>query len=89
MNLTERRLMRRGNWRFVAEKTAVAAGMRLRRVYATATYFHSSAYGSGGCGGDTRFAKRTDFGGFNAFTAQSGSVSVAITETARPAKVDA
>jgi hypothetical protein len=62
--------------------------MRLRRVYARQRIFTPPlTFEGGGCGtnsffGDTRFPKRTKFGGFNAFTAQSGSVSVAITETA-------
>jgi hypothetical protein len=95
MNLTERssrRLMRRGNWRFVAEKTAVAAGYALtpRLRYGNVFSLLRLRFEGGGCGtnGDTRFAKRTKLGGFNTFTAQSGSVSVAITETARPTQVD-
>jgi len=69
MNLTERssrRLMRRGNWRFVAEKTAVAAGYALtpRLRYGNVFSLLRLRFEGGGCGtnGDTRFAKRTKFG---------------------------
>ena len=74
--------MRRGNCRFAAEKTAVAAGYALtpRLRYGNVFSLLRLRFDGGGCGanGDTRFAKRTKFGGFSALTAQSGSVSVAI-----------
>ena len=70
----------------MAEKTAVAAGYALtpRLRYGNVFLLLRLRFEGGGDGtnGDTRFPKRTKFGGF---TAQSGSVSVAIIETARPA----
>jgi len=63
--------MRRGNWRFVAEKTAVAAGYALtpRLRYGNVFSLLRLRFEGGGCGtnGDTRFPKRTKFGGFNRF----------------------
>jgi hypothetical protein len=70
--------MRRGNWRFVAEKTTVEPASRVQFAvgYAlTPRLCYGNAFlllrlrfkGGGGTNGDTRFPKRTKFGGFNRF----------------------